>query len=195
MAILYKGTWAYLDFLVSVESLVSILWDPSGQPYSTMVYLVQHVNLHNSVNTRSLKTIPYSNSLVFLFPFIEDKVWLGFLFFNLQYILFHDESHLLSMQTYFHHIYSTFCLSQFLWRSVPSPLPLRVFDTLDQSASPWLPILPQLPASRFLLVCSCYSGHPLSAPKTCVALGCILQISSSWYSWVMLLSFEINESF
>lgn len=54
-----------------------------------------------------------------------------------------------------------------MW-SVPISIALSGCDTLDQSASPWLPILPQLPAGRFLLVCSCYSGHPLSAPKTCV---------------------------
>ena len=82
-----------------------------------------------------------------------------------------------------------------MW-SVPIFLALSgVFDILDQSAPPWLPILPQLPAGHFLLVCSCYSGHLLPAPKTCVALGCILRSLSSWYSWVMLFIIWIQQSF
>ena len=63
---------------------------------------------------------------------------------------------------------SVFYLSASMWSVSIFIAPSGVFDTLDQSASQWLPVLPQLSAGRFLLVCSCYPAHPLPAPKTCV---------------------------
>jgi len=92
----YTRDLSILGFWCLWRVLVSILWDTEGQPYSTMVYLVQHVNLHNSVLlTPDLwkLIIPLDIILLFLFPFMEKIlsrviVYAGFHFFN--FLLYHQ---------------------------------------------------------------------------------------------------------